>query len=100
MLRREEENPYDFELDKGDELNVSVSATAYVGIMICDPEDYERWCKRKDIDVYMDADDVREKTFTFQAPETGTYLLVVTNTDDDDADVTVDVDVLSVGDAD
>ncbi len=55
LLRRREEIPYDFKLDEGDELNVSVSATGYVGIMICAPEDYELWCKGKDIDVYMDA---------------------------------------------
>jgi hypothetical protein len=100
LLRREEEIPYDFELDEGDELNTSVSATGYVDIMVCGPEDYERWCKGKDIDVYMDADEVMEKIFTFQAPESGTYLLVVTNTTDEDVDVTVDVDVLSVDDAD
>ena len=47
LLRREEEIRYDFELNEGDELNTSVSATGYVGVMICDPEDYERWCKEK-----------------------------------------------------
>ncbi len=100
LLRRGEENAYDFELDEGDELNTSVSATGYVSIMICDPEDYERWCRGKDIDVYTDADDVTEKIFTFRAPKTGTFVLVVTNSTDEDVDVTVDVDVLSVGDAD
>ena len=53
----------------------------------------------KDIDVYMNADDITEKIFTFQAPETGTYLLVVTNASDEDVDVTVDVDVLRAEDA-
>ncbi len=93
LLLSAEEVPYEFDLDEGDELAISVLASGYLGLMICDPEDYDDWRDGKDIDVYDDAERISEKEFTFEAPETGTYLLVLSNTSHDEIDVAVEATV-------
>ncbi len=93
LVGSEEEIAYEFDLDEGENLFASVSAIGYVDVMICDPEDYEEWCEGKDIEVYDDVEQIREKEFTFEAPQTGTYLLVLRNASDGEIEVTVEVAV-------
>lgn len=88
--------PFEFPLEKGDELLVSISADDYFDVSICTPADYQRWFKAPDdFREYDGATDVIECELSFIAPRKGTYLLVLINGGDDDLEAVIDASVWS-----
>lgn len=62
-----------------EELQVTVSADRYIDASICTGADYEKWLRGHDLMEYEGADDAREFTLYFTAPESGDYLLLLIN---------------------
>ncbi|MGD0580172.1 MAG: response regulator [Bryobacteraceae bacterium] len=92
-IRAGEHACYDFDLEEGQELVVTMAADDYVGISICGRNDYGRWLKTGELMEYDGEDDARDCKLSVVAPRDGAYSLLVINEGREDVDVTVDAAV-------
>lgn len=92
-IRSYEHVLYDFEMNQGDELIVSVSANDYIDVSICTAADYKRWKKTTELKQYDGAEEVRKAELSFTAPREKTYCLLLINENDEDVEVKIDASV-------
>jgi len=93
LVQAGEHAHYDFELDQGEELIVTISADRYIDVSICNQADYRRWMHGEELDEYEGEEDVRDCELSFVAPRLGTYCLLIINEGHEDADVAMDAAV-------
>lgn len=67
------------DVGEDEDLHVTVSANRYIDASICTGADYKKWLRGHDLMEYEGADDAREFTMTFKAPESGDYVLLLIN---------------------
>ena len=100
LLRKDENYSYEFEIEEGQELSVSISADDYIDASICTPRDVKRWLDGHDLMEYEGDEDVRECELSFVPDKSGRYVVLLVNRSDDDVDVTVDVAIWAADDQD
>lgn len=82
---------YDFELDEGQELLLSLRAESYIDVSVCGLSDYQRWIEGRDLMEYEGAERVRRCDLSFEAPRAGTYLVLLINKSRGEIEVEVDM---------
>lgn len=94
LLRSGEHLNYELELERDDELVVSVSADDYIDTSLCSERQYERWVNSgAELLEYDGEEDVRKCLLTFVAQFSGNYVILVINENDADVEVTVNAAV-------
>lgn len=102
LIRKNEHEFYDFEMEADQELIGTIEAGSYVDVLVCEEADFEAWRdgeeeeeleedERPLPDHYFLAADVLERTFRFTAPEDGTFGVLVINWGKKDVEVTTEI---------
>ena len=88
---------YCFDMEEGDELVFAFEANDCLDIVVCDEEDLEEWEGKSSYEEhdlpenYWSSTKVIEGNYTFEAPESGSYALLLVNWDEEETEVSVDV---------
>lgn len=105
LIKGGEHEDYPFDMAEGDALVFAIDANDYLDIVICDEQELDEWAGKE---IEIDEDDVDRvlpagywhKTNVmncgvqrFEAPEDGSYVLLLVNWDDEATEVAVDAAV-------
>jgi hypothetical protein len=94
VLGPDEHKTYPFKMTEGQRIIGFVSSEEPIDVLICAKRDYEDWDSEESEDElpksYFFAEDVRHRSIDFEAPRSGSFVVLLINWSDEETEMTID----------